>query len=56
MHSGRRRQLSPKQLQILSEKLREEIFLEAKEVAAYIKERFEVEYSSSGVTSLLHSL
>jgi transposase len=56
MHSGRRCQLSPKELQLLSVKLSEEIFLEAKEVAAYIKERFEVEYSVSGVTSLLHSL
>jgi transposase len=56
MHSGRRCQLSPTELQCLSNKLNETIFLEAKEVAAYIKERFEIEYSISGVTTLLHSM
>jgi transposase len=56
MHSGRRCQLSPKELQLLSVKLSEEICLDAKEVVAYIKERFEIEYSISGVISLLHSL
>lgn len=56
VHSGRRCQLSPKELQILANKLNEIIFLDAKEVTAYIRERFEVEYSISGVTALLHSM
>lgn len=56
MHSGRRCQLSPQELQLLKKKLNETIFLDAKEVIAFIKERFEVEYSISGVTALLHSL
>ena len=56
MHSGRRCQLSPKQLQILTIKLNESIFLDTKGVAAFINETFKVEYSISGVTALLHSL
>lgn len=56
MHSGRRCQLSPKELEILKKKLGETIFLDSKEVRAYIKQRFEVDYSISGVTTLLHSL
>lgn len=56
MHSGRRCQLSPKDQDILKRKLTETIFLDSKEVVAYIKERFDVDYSISGVTALLHSL
>ena len=56
MHSGRRCQLSPKEIQILTTTLHETIFLDTKSVAAYINQQFDVEYSMSGVTALLHSL
>lgn len=56
MHSGRRCQLTPKEQKLLSAKLNETIFLDSKEVIAFVKNRFGVEYSISGITSLLHSL
>jgi hypothetical protein len=56
MHAGRRCQLSLKEKEILKRKLTETIFLDAKEVVAYLKDRFDVSYSISGVTALLHSL
>jgi transposase len=56
MHSGRRCNLSPKELEILSKKLSETIFLDSKEVVAFIKARFDVDYLISGVTALLHSI
>jgi transposase len=55
-HSGRRCFLSPKEQEILKRKLLETIFMESKEVAAFIKNRFNVTYSVRGVTALLHSL
>lgn len=56
MHSGKRCQLSPKERDILKRKLGDTIFLDSKEVVAYIKNKFGVEYSISGVTALIHSL
>jgi transposase len=56
MHSGKRCQLSPKEIEILMSRLNETIFLDAKEVVAFIKNRFAVDYSARGATSLLHSL
>lgn len=55
-YSGRRCFLSPKEQEILKQRLTHKIFLDAKEVVAFIKSRFDVMYSVRGVTALLHSL
>jgi transposase len=55
-HSGRRSFLSPKEQEILKRKLTETIFMDSKEIVAYIQGRFDVKYSVRGVTALLHSL
>jgi len=56
VHSGKRCRLSKKEQQTLSDHLEKNICLDSKEVAAYIQNKFGVEYSISGVTALLHSL
>ena len=55
-YSGRRSFLSPQEQEILKQKLTETIFMDSKEVVAFIKNRFGVDYSVRGVTALLHSL
>ena len=55
-HSGRRSFLSPNEQEILKQKLTQTIFMDSKKVVAYIKNRFDVDYSVRGVTALLHSL
>jgi len=55
-YSGKRSRLSDKDKELLSQHLRSHIFMEAKEVAVYIQKKFDVKYSVSGVTALLHSM
>ena len=55
-YSGKRSRLSDKEKELLSQHLRSYIFMEAKEVAVYIQKKFDVNYSVSGVTALLHSM
>jgi hypothetical protein len=56
MHSGKRSRLSNKEKKILTNYLENKICLDAKEVVAYIQNKFGVSYSLSGVTALLHSM
>lgn len=56
VYSGKRCRLSKKEQQLLSSYLEKNICLDSKEIAAYIQNKFGVEYSVSGVTALLHSL
>jgi len=55
-YSGKRSRLSDRDKELLSQHLRSHIFMEAKEVAVYIQKKFDVKYSVSGVTALLHSM
>lgn len=55
-YSGRRSFLSIKEKQILSEFLLRKLCMDTKEIVDFIKKKFGVNYSVSGVTALLHSL
>jgi transposase len=55
-YSGRRSLLTPKQEQILSIHLQSHLLMTAKEVSDFIEKKFEVVYSLSGITDLLHRL
>ncbi len=55
-YSGRRCQLSYKELTQLSHILREHLYLSASEVLDIIKKKFDVNYFLSGATELLHLL
>jgi transposase len=55
-YGGRRCHLTEKELKILSRHLQTQLCLCAKEVANFIKKKFDVKYSLSGVTDLLHRL
>jgi transposase len=55
-HIGRRGYLSPREKEILRQELTETLFLDSKEVVAFINNRFGVKYSIRGATALLHSL
>jgi transposase len=55
-YGGRRCQLSDKELTKLSQILRQHLCLSASEVVDIIKKKFDVDYSLSGATNLLHRL
>ena len=53
---GRQSSLSVEEEDLIREELRRKIYLCTTEVIAYVKESFDIEYSQSGMTSLLHRL
>jgi transposase len=53
---GRQPSLSVEEEDLIREELRRKIYLCTTEVIAYVKESFGIEYSQSGMTSLLHRL
>lgn len=53
---GRRAYLSLEEQQILVDHLRSKIFISTSEIADFIRTRFKVDYSISGLTDLLHRL
>jgi transposase len=55
-YSGKRSHLNDKEKEQLSNYLQSKICMDTKEVAAYIQKNFDVTYSISGVTALLHSM
>jgi transposase len=55
-YSGKRCRLSSKEKELLSAYLQKNLCLGCKEVIAYVEKRFEVIYSISGITALLHSI
>lgn len=55
-YSGRRCHLNEKELRILTAHLQSRLCLSAKEVVDFIRTKFDVDYSLSGVTDLLHRL
>jgi transposase len=55
-YSGRRSCLSDRELNILSKHLKSRLCLSAKEVVEFIRMKFDVDYSLSGATALLHRL
>jgi transposase len=55
-YSGRRSYLNEKELKILSNHLQSHLCLSAKEIVNFIEKRFDVTYSLSGITELLHRL
>ena len=55
-YSGKRCHLSDKEKEQLSNYLQSKICMDSKEIVAYIRKNFNITYSISGVTALLHSL
>jgi len=55
-YSGERSHLTDKEKEQLSNYLQSKICMDTKEVASYIQKIFDVTYSTSGVTALLHSM
>ena len=55
-HSGKRCHLSDKEKKQLSNFLQTKLCMDTKEIVEFIKNKFNVNYSVSGVTALLHSL
>jgi transposase len=55
-HSGKRSDLTDKEKNQLSNYLQTKICMDSKEIVAYIQSKFDVTYSISGVTALLHSM
>ena len=55
-YSGRKSMLTEKEMKALSSALQERIFPSTKEIIAYTRKRFGVEYSRGGMTNLLHNL
>jgi len=55
-YSGKRCHLSDKEKDKLSNYLQSKICMDSKEIVAYIQQSFDVTYSISGVTALLHSM
>ena len=55
-YSGKRCLLTEKQLQVLSSHLQSKLHLTAKEIIVYIENKFNMTYTLSGVTDLLHRL
>jgi transposase len=55
-YSGKRCHLSDKEKDLLSNYLQSKICMDSKEIVAYIQKNFDVTYSISGVTALLHSM
>jgi transposase len=55
-HSGKRCHLSEKEKEQLSNYLQSKICMDSKEIVVYIQQNFDVTYSVSGVTALLHSM
>lgn len=55
-YSGRRGHLNEKELKILSAHLQARLHLTAKEIIDFIEKKFDVTYSLSGATDLLHRL
>jgi len=55
-YSGKRCHLTDKQKDQLSNYLQSKICMDSKEIVAYIQKNFDVTYSMSGVTALLHGL
>lgn len=56
IYFGKRSHLSDKEKEQLSNYLESKICMDSKEIVAYIKNKFDVTYSVSGVTALLHSM
>ena len=56
IHSGKRCQLSVVQKKQLSSFLQTKLCMDTKEIVEFIKNKFDVNYSVSGVTALLHRL
>jgi transposase len=56
IHSGKRCHLSNKEKQQLSNYLELKMCMDSKEIVAYVKKNFDVTYSVSGITALLHSM
>ncbi len=55
-YSGKRCHLTDKEKEQLSNYLQSKICMDSKEIVAYIQKNFDVTYSISGVTALLHSM
>ena len=55
-YHGRQCVLTEKEQEELCQELRSKIYLSTAEIVEYVKERFKVSYSVSGLTSLLHRL
>jgi transposase len=55
-YSGRECSLTDRELEELDSELRDNIYLSTKEVVNCVKKRFEIEYSISGMTYLLHRI
>lgn len=55
-YSGKRCHLTNKEKEQLSNYLQSKICMDSKEIVAYIQNNFDVTYSISGVTALLHSI
>jgi len=56
IHSGKRCHLSDKEKEQLSNFLQSKLCMDTKEIVEFIKNKFDVSYSVSGVTALLHAL
>jgi transposase len=56
IHSGKRCHLSDKEKEQLSNYLQTKLCMDTKEIVEFIKNKFDVRYSVSGVTALLHVL
>lgn len=56
IHSGKRCHLSDKEKEQLSNYLQTKLCMDTKEIVEFIKNKFDVTYSVSGVTALLHAL
>jgi transposase len=55
-YTGKRCHLTDKEKEQLSSHLQSKICMDSKEVVTYIQKKFDVTYSVSGVTALLHSM
>lgn len=55
-YSGKRSHLSDKEKEQLSNYFQSKICMDSKEIVAYIQKNFDITYSVSGVTALLHSM
>jgi len=56
IHSGKRCHLSEKEKEQLSSYLQTKLCMDTKEIVEFLKNKFDVSYSVSGVTALLHVL
>ena len=55
-HCGSNKKLNSEQILKLEEELENNVYLTTKEICAYVKSNFDIEYTVSGMTDLLHNL